>query len=80
MGHVTWAPCLIEMALLRPLVVRPDPCIVSCQKAAIVFAVPALLLQAKHLRTPAVHIASLASESAVQMNLPQSRKCVGAGH
>ena len=79
-GHATWAPCLIEMALLRPLVVRPDPCIVSRQKAAVVLAVPALLLQAKYLRTSPIHSASGPLQSAEKINLPQSRKGVGAGH
>ena len=47
-------PCLVEVALLRALVVRPEPCVVRRQKAAVVLAVPAWLLQAEHLLTAAL--------------------------
>ncbi len=42
-------PCLVEVALLRALVVRPERCVICRQKAAVELAVPAGLLQAEHL-------------------------------
>lgn len=42
--------CLIEVALLRALAVRPEPRIIGRHKASVEVAVPAGLLLAKHLQ------------------------------
>ena len=48
-------PCLVEVALLGALVVRPERCIIRRQEAAVELAVPAGLLQAEHLPAPPQH-------------------------
>ena len=44
-------PCLVEVALLRALVVCPEPHVVRSRKSAVELAIPAGLLQAEHLLT-----------------------------